>query len=92
MCPPGTAAIRQASKSYKVPKTMLEIPKGSLVIVPIYLIHNDPAYHPDPEKFNPERFTAENKANWHPMAFIPFGKLQKLFFHKIVNFILNVIR
>ncbi|XP_070493744.1 probable cytochrome P450 6a14 [Chironomus tepperi] len=73
MCPPGTAAIRQASKNYKVPKTSLEIPKGPLVIVPIYMIHNDPKYHPKPEQFNPERFTPENKAKRHPMAFIPFG-------------------
>lgn len=51
------------------------IPKGALVITPVIWIHRDPTYYPDPEKFDPERFNDKNKANRHPMAHIPFGKL-----------------
>ena len=76
MYPPGAAAIRQASRNYKISNTNLEIQKNSLVFIPIYVIHNDPNYYPEPEKFDPERFTEENKAKRHPMAHMPFGRLK----------------
>jgi hypothetical protein len=42
-------------------------------MIPIYALHHDPNYYPDPEVFDPERFTDENK-NSRPLGtFIPFG-------------------
>ncbi|KAL7026340.1 hypothetical protein ACKWTF_013873 [Chironomus riparius] len=73
MYPPAPLAARQASKNYKISNSNLEIQKGSLVFVPIFIIHNDSTYYPEPEKFDPERFSAENKAMRHPMAHMPFG-------------------
>jgi cytochrome P450 len=49
------------------------IKQGSLVAIPIFCIHHDPRFYPEPEKFDPERFNEENKAKRHPMAFLPFG-------------------
>ena len=43
-------------------------------MVPIFAIHHDPDIYPDPDKFDPERFSDENKKNRHSMAFIPFGE------------------
>ena len=42
-------------------------------MIPTYAIHHDPQYYPDPYKFIPERFNAENKKNRNPYAYMPFG-------------------
>lgn len=38
-----------------------KIPKGSAILAPIWYIHHDPNVWPDPWKFDPERFSPENK-------------------------------
>ncbi|XP_030636353.1 cytochrome P450 3A40 isoform X2 [Chanos chanos] len=49
------------------------IPGGTAVIVPIYALHRDPEIWPDPEKFNPDRFSKENKESIDPYTYMPFG-------------------
>lgn len=83
--PPAGAIIRQASVDYHVPDTKLVIPKNSLVFIPVYLIHNDPNIYPEPEKFDPERFTPENMAKRHQMAFIPFGRVENINYNFLVE-------
>lgn len=73
MFPPIFNLIRKSSRDYNVPNSKLIIPKDSLTMIPVYAIHNDPEYYPNPEVFDPERFSEENKQKRHPMAFIPFG-------------------
>jgi cytochrome P450 len=42
--------------------------------IPILGFHMDPKLFPNPEKFDPERFSAENKGNIVTGSFIPFGQ------------------
>ncbi|KOX72548.1 putative cytochrome P450 6a20 [Melipona quadrifasciata] len=52
---------------------MLTIPKRIMVWIPILAIHRDPDNYPNPDVFNPERFSEESIAARHPMTFLPFG-------------------
>lgn len=51
----------------------LTIPKAGQVVVPIYSIHRDPTIWPDPEKYDPERFSSEVKKSRDPYLYLPFG-------------------
>ncbi|XP_026981691.1 cytochrome P450 3A29-like [Sagmatias obliquidens] len=49
------------------------IPKGTVVMVPLFTIHRDPEHWPEPEEFRPERFSKENKESRNPYTYMPFG-------------------
>lgn len=57
-----------------VPGTNVKIEKSVRVFIPIRGIHYDQDYYENPEVFDPERFTDENKQNRNSYAFIPFGE------------------
>jgi cytochrome P450 family 6 len=50
------------------------LPKGTGVYIPVFALHHDPQYFPDPDKFDPERFTEENKKNLPNYTYLPFGE------------------
>ena len=62
---------RQATKDCTIKG--LHIKKGTSVFIPVYSIHRDPEYYPDPDKFDPERFNPEAKQSRDPYAYEPFG-------------------
>ncbi|XP_044738975.1 cytochrome P450 9e2-like [Chrysoperla carnea] len=47
--------------------------KGTVLTFPVWGLHYDPKYFPNPEKFDPERFSDENKNKIHPLSYLPFG-------------------
>lgn len=54
----------------------IRIEKGTMAIVPIWSVHHDPEYYPDPHTFYPERFDEENggiKPFKDACLFMPFG-------------------
>lgn len=51
----------------------VSIPQGTTVTVPVFALHQDPELWPEPEQFNPERFSKENKERLDPYSYLPFG-------------------
>uniref|UniRef100_A0A8C3YJY1 Cytochrome P450 3A n=1 Tax=Catagonus wagneri TaxID=51154 RepID=A0A8C3YJY1_9CETA len=49
------------------------VPKGTVVVVPVFVLHRDPALWPEPEEFRPERFSKKNKDTINPYTYLPFG-------------------
>ncbi|XP_026482129.1 cytochrome P450 9e2-like [Ctenocephalides felis] len=47
--------------------------KGEALMIPIYNIHHDEQYYENPHKFDPDRFSEENKQNIKPFTYMPFG-------------------
>ncbi|XP_012055383.1 PREDICTED: cytochrome P450 6a2-like [Atta cephalotes] len=71
--PPVTFLIRKPIKNYTFEGTKITLRKGQDVIIPNYAIQHDPNIYPDPEVFDPERFSAENIKQRNPMYYLPFG-------------------
>ncbi|XP_042869793.1 probable cytochrome P450 6a14 [Penaeus japonicus] len=71
--PPAPRVDRTVTKDFTLPDMNLTLQKGQKVTIPIYSIHRDPDHYPDPLKFDPERFSPENKAMRSQMVYLPFG-------------------
>ncbi|GFT91052.1 cytochrome P450 3A31 [Nephila pilipes] len=71
--PPALRLERVAVADYKLGDTGITIPKGMIVTMPTYAMHRDPEIFPDPEKFNPDRFTPEERAKRDIYSYLPFG-------------------
>lgn len=49
------------------------IPAGSRLLYSPYLTHRHPDYWPEPARFNPDNFSAEQSSQRPAFAFVPFG-------------------
>lgn len=72
--PPVFFLMRKANEDYVIANTNMKIDEGTSVFIPNYSFHMDAQYFPDPEKFNPDRFTKENVESRHSLTFLPFGE------------------
>ncbi|KAH9368445.1 hypothetical protein HPB48_012625 [Haemaphysalis longicornis] len=71
MYPPGSRGLQSTTTS--LGDTGIKLKKGDVVGVPVYAMHHDPQYFPDPFTFNPERFSDENVGSIQPYTYLPFG-------------------
>ena len=59
MCAPAAQVNRECDEVHDL--NGIHIPKGTGVVIPIYVMHHDPDAWEDPKKFNPERFRGPAK-------------------------------
>lgn len=76
--PPVQALARVCTKQFRVPGTDLDLDVGTAVLIPVYAIHHDPQYYPEPDTFDPDRFAKDGDGgggdNGRPAGvFLPFG-------------------
>ncbi|XP_072748317.1 cytochrome P450 9e2-like isoform X2 [Anoplolepis gracilipes] len=76
--PPVIFTDRLCTKSYELPPAepgykSLIVKSDTVMMIPVYALHRDPKYFPNPDKFDPERFNEENKDNIVPYTYLPFG-------------------
>jgi cytochrome P450 family 6 len=69
--PPVVKLVRQCTKPVKIRGTDISLEKGVQVLLPVLGLHHDPKYYPDPERFDPERFSEVEKKR-PQFSFLPF--------------------
>ena len=69
--PPAWALGRQAIDDYKVGG--YSVPKGSIILMSQYVMHRDPRYFPEPDRFYPDRWTEEFRKQLPRFSYFPFG-------------------
>lgn len=77
MYPPGMFITRECTRPFNLETPsggMYKVEAGTPVVIPLYALHYDPQYHPNPDTFDPDRFSEENKKNINKYAYLPFGE------------------
>jgi cytochrome P450 len=68
--PPVFGLIRDAKEADEIGG--FHIPRRSMIVLSPYVTHRHPEFWPDPEVFDPDRFTAERSAGRPRFAWFPF--------------------
>ena len=69
--PPAWAIGRMARTEHEVAGYV--IPPRGIVLMSPYVTHHDPRWYPDPDRFDPSRWTPEERAKRPRFAYFPFG-------------------
>jgi cytochrome P450 len=69
--PPTWRLVRRAIRDFPLGEHC--IPAGALVVVCQYTMHRDPRFFPEPEVFDPQRWTPEARTARPAYSFFPFG-------------------
>lgn len=70
--PPLSSTVREIEHSITLDG--FEFPKKTMMVISIFAVHHDETIYPNPEVFDPDRFTPENKAKIPLGGYIPFGE------------------
>lgn len=69
--PPAYGFGREAIEDNQIGP--FKIHKGEIVIFSPFIMHRQPEWYPDPERFDPDRWRPERSAHLHKFAYFPFG-------------------
>ncbi len=69
--PPAWGIGRMVIRDYEV--AGYDLAPGSIVLVSPYVVHHDPRWFSEPERFDPERWRPEEKARRPKFSYFPFG-------------------
>ncbi len=69
--PPASGILREALHDIEIDGYL--VPKGHNVLLSPYTLQRRPEYFPNPETFDPDRFTPEREKQIPRYAYIPFG-------------------
>lgn len=76
MCPLAPELKRRATKPFMLENSNGEkvaVSVGDGIWLPAFIMQNDPQYYPNPERFDPERFSDENRKSHVTGTYAPFG-------------------
>jgi cytochrome P450 len=69
--PPAWLIGRRAIEPYRIGEYV--VPKRAILVMSQWVVHRDARWYPDPERFDPDRWTPAFKASIPPLAYFPFG-------------------
>lgn len=94
MYPPLGMVPRVCIQEYAVPNSKVILRPGDSVILSIHGFQRDEEYHPNPDVFDPDRFSTENRSTTE-FAYFPFGHGVRMcigeaqWFRKWVGFVMQ---
>jgi cytochrome P450 len=74
--PPAWIVGRRALEDHEIGG--YRVPAGSIVVASEYIVHHDPRWFPDPDRFDPDRWLPEQVALRPKYSYFPFGGGQRL--------------
>lgn len=103
LAPINDRYVNAPFKLYNDAGSPVQLNVGDGIMIPTCAIHMDPQYFPDPERFDPDRFSDENKHTIRPGTYLPFGigprncigsrfalmGMKTLVYHLLLNFSLE---
>jgi cytochrome P450 len=69
--PPVWTIGRSVNNEYTLGK--YTIPAGSTILMSQYVMHHDPRYYNEPDRFDPERWSSDTRSSLPRFSYFPFG-------------------
>lgn len=69
--PPAYVMVRSAARDIELGG--YRVPRGTSILMSQWIVHHDPRYYSEPERFNPGRWTPEFATQLPRFAYFPFG-------------------